>query len=166
MGSWDKGIDLEEALTLLREKLKSASGSEYSYLSVLLTQAMNGCRIGEALDAVMRFKETGRREQKVKVEKRKDGVERLIIVPSEVECEKITSGLKLANVKMYAKRKLKINTHSLRYAWVTAQAKHNVNPAIIASITGHKNLNMLMHYIQKKQGEEHLRFLLETQGAS
>lgn len=167
MGTWDRGLDLEEVLGLLREKLKSSEGAEYSYLAVLITQARNGCRVGEALAGVLAFAESGAREQRVRVEKRKDGAERLIIIPPEVQREKLEpQSLRLASVKMYTQRKLGINTHSLRYAWITAQAKDNVNPAIIASITGHKNLNMLMHYIQKKQGEERLRLLLETQGAS
>lgn len=161
MGTWDRGLDLEQAVNLLRGRLKSEDPSEHSYAAVLLTQAANGCRVGEALAAIEGFAKTGIREQRVRVEKRKDGAERLIIIPGEIEREKIIPGLKLANVKMYAQRKLKINTHSLRYAWITAQARNNVNPAIIASITGHKNLSMLLHYIQKKQGEEYLRNLMQ-----
>ncbi|MCQ5374559.1 MAG: hypothetical protein NO515_06040 [Candidatus Methanomethylicia archaeon] len=157
MGTWDRGLALEDVLSLLRERLASADEREYSYLAVLLTQALNGCRVGEALTAVKAFFESGQREQHVRVEKRKDGAERLIIIPAEISRERIKPDLKLANVKMYAIRRLKINTHSLRYAWITSQVKNNVNPGMIAAITGHKNLNMLMHYIQKKQGEEHLR---------
>lgn len=165
MGTWDRGLELEGILGLLREKLKSSDGAEYSYLAVLLTQAANVCRVGEALSAVASYARTGQREQKVRVEKRKDGVERLVIIPADVAREKLElQSFKLASVKMYAKRKLGINTHSLRYAWITAQVKNNVNPGIIAAITGHKNLNMLMHYIQKKQGEEYLRQM--TRGVS
>ncbi|MBC7113219.1 MAG: hypothetical protein H5T34_04265 [Candidatus Methanomethyliales bacterium] len=164
MGTWDKGLKLEEVLELLRERLKAAQDFEYSYLAVLLTQAMNGCRIGEALTAIVAFANSGQREQRIKVEKRKDGAERLVIIPAEITRERLeVQGLKIANVKMYAKRKLGINTHSIRYAWITSQAIKNVNPAIIASITGHKNLNMLIHYIQKKQGEEYLRQLLQKE---
>ncbi|MGB9881065.1 MAG: tyrosine-type recombinase/integrase [Anaerolineae bacterium] len=163
VGTWDKGLELEKVLGLLREKLKTSEGAEYSYLAVLITQARNGCRVGEALAGVLAFAESGAREQRVRIEKRKDGAERLVIIPAEVERERLDKqSLRLASVKMYAKRKLGINTHSLRYAWITAQAKDNVNPAIIASITGHKNLNMLMHYIQKKQGEECLRAQLQS----
>lgn len=162
MGTWDRGLELEGVLDLLREKIKSAEGAKYSYLAVLLTQAANGCRVGEALTAMQKFISTGQREQRIRVEKRKDGAERLVIIPAEVERERLDPQiLKLYNVKMYAKRKLGINTHSLRYAWITAQVKNNVNPGMIAAITGHKNLNMLMHYIQKKQGEELLRRQLQ-----
>lgn len=165
MGTWDKGLEHGKILGLLKEKLKSADGPEYSYAAVLFVQAANGCRVGEALSAVVSYANTGQRELKVRVEKRKDGAERLVIIPAEVEREKLNpQNLKLYNIKMYAQRKLKINTHSLRYAWITAQARNRVSPAIIAAVTGHKNLNMLMHYIQKKEGEEHLRRLL-TPGA-
>lgn len=167
MGTWDKGLDLGSTVARLKERLNKAEGSEYTYLAVLLTQACNGCRVGEALASIKDFAKTGQRELRVRIEKRKDGAERLIIIPVVVEREKVDPGVKLAAVKMYAIRRLKINTHSLRYAWITSQAKENVNPAIIASITGHKNLNMLMHYIQKKQGEEYLRRQLQTaQGVS
>jgi integrase len=167
MGTWDKGLELEEVISKLKEELSRAEGAEYTYLAVLLTQACNGCRVGEAFSAVQDFARTGQRELRVKVEKRKDGAERLIIIPPEIEMGRIDFTVKLAAIKMYAIRKLKINTHSLRYAWITSQVKNNVNPGIIAAITGHKNLNMLMHYIQKKQGEEHLRRQLRmTQGVS
>ncbi len=165
MGTWDKGLELGSIIPTLKEELGKAERSEYTYLAVLLTQALNGCRVGEALAAIQDFAKTGQRELRVRIEKRKDGAERLIIIP-EVEREKIDPCVKLAAIKMYAIRKLKINTHSLRYAWITSQAKGNVNPAIIASITGHKNLNMLMRYIQKKQGEEYLRRQIRPQGAS
>jgi integrase len=167
MGTWDKGLELEQVISKLKEELSRAEGAEYTYLAVLLTQSLNGCRVGEAFSAVQDFAKTGQRELRVKVEKRKDGAERLIIIPPEVQRAKIDLNVKLANVKMYAIRKLKINTHSLRYAWITYQVKNNVNPGMIAAITGHKNLNMLMHYIQKKQGEEYLRRQLRmTQGVS
>ncbi|MEM2079409.1 MAG: integrase [Candidatus Bathyarchaeia archaeon] len=158
MGTWDKGLDLEETLQLLQEKLKIADGAEYTYLAVLFTQAINGSRVGEALTAVQNFVETDQREQRVRIEKRKDGAERLIIIPSIIERSRLTpEALSLPRIKQYARRKLRINTHSLRYAWITAQVKKNINPGIIASITGHKNLNMLINYIQKKQAEEYLR---------
>lgn len=163
MGTWDKGLDLEKSLSMLQERIRSAEGAEYTYLAVLLTQAANGSRIGEALKAIQGFIETCEREQRVRIEKRKDGAERLIIIPSLVNVKKLDSAaLNLARIKVYANRKLKINTHSLRYAWITSQVKKNVNPGIIASITGHKNLNMLIHYIQKKQGEEYLRDQLQS----
>jgi len=165
MGTWDKGLELESVVARLREGLGKAEGAEYTYLAVLLTQACNGCRVGEAFSAVQGFAKTGQRELRVKVEKRKDGAERLIIIPSEIERGKIDFTVKLAAIKMYAIRNLNINTHSLRYAWITSQVKNNVNPGLIAAITGHKNLNMLMHYIQKKQGEEHLRRQLQAQSA-
>jgi len=157
MGTWDKGLELESIVAKLKEGLGKAEGAEYTYLAVLLTQACNGCRVGEAFLAVQDFAKTGQRELRVRVEKRKDGAERLIIIPSEIERGRIDFTAKLAAIKMYAIRKLNINTHSLRYAWITSQVKNNVNPGLIAAITGHKNLNMLMHYIQKKQGEEYLR---------
>lgn len=158
MGTWDKGLELEGILDLLRERIKSAEGAEYSYLAVLLTQASNGCRVGEAIEALKQFEATGNREARVTVEKRRDKAERLIVIPQQIDRALIVKeDLVKSRVKMYAKRKLGINTHSLRYAWITAQVKNNVNPGMIAAITGHKNLNMLMHYIQKKQGEEYLR---------
>jgi len=162
MRTWDRGVQLQQTIGLLQAKLRDATNPEYTYLAVLLTQAINGCRVGEAIEAIKKYAETGSHEQRVRVEKRRDEAERLVIIPSDVSKSLDSSALDKARVKMYAKRKLGINTHSLRYAWITAQAQNNVNPAIIAAITGHKNLNILMHYIQKKQGEEYLRQLIQT----
>jgi len=50
-------------------------------------------------------------------------------------------------------RRLGINAHSLRYAFITYMLRKGVSPSIIVAITGHKNLNMILKYTEKKAAE-------------
>ena len=59
-------------------------------------------------------------------------------------------------VKVYAKKVLGINTHSLRYARITHMLR-NISPSIVAKITGHKKLDYILTYTQIKTAEEALR---------
>jgi site-specific recombinase XerD len=52
---------------------------------------------------------------------------------------------------------LNINTHSLRYAYITYLLRQNVNPAIVSKIIKHSRLDTLLHYVQEKVGESVLR---------
>ncbi len=60
---------------------------------------------------------------------------------------------------MFALKYLKCNTHSLRYALVSFLAKNGTDPAIIAKITGHKDLKRIVQYTQEKDAVEILRKL-------
>ena len=64
-----------------------------------------------------------------------------------------------ANVNKYLHRKLGINCHSLRYAFITYMLKKGVSPSIVAAITRHKNLNMILKYTERKEAEKTLEEL-------
>jgi len=159
---WDKGLDFAKTRQKLCDMLSQASracaGGEldyrYTYLAAMCTQLENGSRVGEAVGALRAFAATGERRQYVLVEKRRDKQHRLVTIPPYIQRELVDpSACVIYRIKNFASR-LGMNTHSLRYAWITSMASRGVNPAIIASITGHKSLNMLLHYIQARQGEE------------
>jgi len=85
----------------------------------------------------------------VRVEKHKKEDYRLMVIPREIIDEDLTPCFKLldkdkdvirANVNKYLHRKLGINAHSLRYAFITCTLRKGVSPSIIVAITGHKNL--------------------------
>lgn len=165
MPGWDKQIDYETVRRRLDSELAWRSKNTedvrnrraVANLCVLYTQLENGCRVGEAVSAVREWASTGATELRVKVEKRRDNYYRLVIIPTYIRGLKINPlDVRYGAVKTYAFR-LGFNTHSLRYAFITRLAQKGVNPAVLAKITGHKNLNMLLHYLQKSAGEKVLR---------
>jgi len=64
-----------------------------------------------------------------------------------------------SRIRMFALKYLKTNTHSLRYALISYLAKNAVDPAIIAKVTGHKDLKRIVQYTQIKDAVEILRKL-------
>ena len=56
-------------------------------------------------------------------------------------------------LKMEALRLLGVNTHTLRYAYITYLLRKGYNPSLIAKITHHSNLNYILTYTQRKQAE-------------
>jgi len=126
-------------------------------LCVLLTQLDNAARVSEAHEAVSIFARTGQREVEVRVRKqKKDPDVRLVIIPPEVKREDVRELPSVDACRMYAFR-LGINTHSLRYARITDLALKKVQPQIIARITHHRKLDMLIKYTQEVAAREILR---------
>jgi len=145
----------------------------------MLIQLYNGSRVGEAsafaVQWARHYLKTRNPEYraKIKVEKRRDGAERLMAFPIKVRIpeEKLHAAaeylasvdpVKLKNrVKVYAVKTIGINTHSLRYAFITHMLEQGVSPALIAKITGHAKLDYILHYTQRRKAEE---LLLEELG--
>lgn len=179
-GSWDRGLGFAEADRAITQDLKQerlkrdyagATRKPYNkhnriaYDCVLLVQLRNGARIGEALNAVLAFMQTGQREQEIPAEKhRKKEVNRLVIIPQEIRkadlqgLEGRDPGKAIKAIENYAIRHFGFNTHSLRYAFITHLAADEKQPVnVVASITEHSNVNMLTHYIEKSKAREILR---------
>ena len=136
------------------------------YLAVLYTQLYNGCRVKEALIAVCGWLDDGQNVRSIRVEKRKDNKHRTVIVPKIIPRDAInTLALKVQNVKVYANR-LGLNTHTLRYAFITKCLKEGHNPAVVAKITGHKRLDQLLTYVQAREAEEILKNFVPGAGGS
>jgi integrase len=164
--TWDKGIEYEYAYTRLSRLLSSRRTKTRCYSAVLLLQLRNGLRIGEAVDAFTTFVKTGKREFTVFVEKKRRPVERLVVVPPELDDNIRLACLDLAHVdrkvlinriKNWCRNVLGFNTHSLRYAFITYLLRMGVNPSIIAKITKHSKLDFILNYTQSKTAELILR---------
>ncbi|NAZ32040.1 MAG: hypothetical protein GU352_04955 [Acidilobus sp.] len=106
----------------------------------------------------MRFCEAGQDQVLVRVEKHRDGDQRLMVLPEEPRsgegrqllseaCDAL-SALRnpKAAVKVYCRRAYGFNTHGLRYAFVSYLLKKGVSPSIVAKITGHRPLDHILHY--------------------
>ena len=177
---WDQGLDYEKTYKLLLkdlEEARSKSGpmalKRKLYLIILLAQLRNGSRIGEAIDFIHDISKDFKREALVKVEKRKDNHERLMVLPKEITKTDILTvkGLLQEELERYGKKGLVVkistwvknrygfNTHSLRYAFVSYLAKKGYPPQLIAKITGHRRLDYILHYTQEKVAKKILREL-------
>lgn len=177
---WDQGLDYEKTYKLLLKDLEEAKKKvgpralkRRLYLTILLTQLRNGSRIGEAIDFIYNITKDFRREALVRVEKRKDNHERLMVLPKEITKNDILvikghldeelkahgkRGL-VTKISTWVKNTYGFNTHSLRYAFVSYLAKKGYPPQLIAKITGHRRLDYILHYTQEKVAKKILREL-------
>lgn len=178
--SWDRGLDYEKIKRKLTRELKKLRKKKplykkdkvrYTYLLLGLIQLRNGCRIGEAIEGLLKFTRSSRKKEVyVKVEKRKDDAHRILVLPEEITREDLQVAKEVAktwrkkprrkiviNVASWYIKRLNINTHSLRYAYISYLAKQKYPPQLIAAITGHKKLDMILKYTQNKIAEDILR---------
>ena len=165
---WDKGLDYESTYSKILKHMVKAKYPHACYDAILLTQLRNGSRISEAVRSFKEFLTTKAIEINVRVSKRKDNAQRLMVIPRELintnidicrELLSLSDIMLINRVKNYAKRVYGFNTHSLRYAFITHLLKSGVNPAVVSKITGHKNINYVLTYTQEKAGVEVLRNL-------
>jgi integrase len=160
-GTWDMGLDYLVVKNKITRKLKSEDDPRRrAYLSILLIQLVNGARIGEAVRAYRKYCSSKNKTRKiyVDVEKRRHKVKRLMVIPENVYCYNeilSASDERLKDrVKHFSKNYLGINTHSLRYAFITYLLEKGINPSIIAKITQHARLDYILRYTQEKKAEE------------
>ena len=104
---------------------------------------------------------TGETRVYVRVEKKKAQHERRLIgIPSILQ--QYRDHLKRLHVPSrravykYLRENYGINTHTLRYTFITHQVKNGVNPALVSQTIRHSNLNTLLKYISKIQADEWL----------
>lgn len=165
---WDKGLDYESVYARLVRKINSVrSDSARCYLIVALIQLRNGARVSEAIRAFKEWLRSGKSELYVRVSKKRRGEQRLIVIPEEVEQYRLRC-VDLVDVddKILRERVryslyyyFKINTHSLRYAFITYLLRNGVNPALVSKMIRHSRLDTLMHYVQVKESDSILRRL-------
>lgn len=163
---WDKGVDYVSIYNILRRNLHSKNKKDVCYSAILMIQLRNGSRISEAIECFKQYIISRKSEIHVRVRKKKKYEERLMVIPEELhsldlaQCSDLLSvdDRKLRDrVRKYISRKYKINTHSLRYAFITYLLKNNINVSIIAKITRHSNLNYILHYTQQRIADEILK---------
>jgi site-specific recombinase XerD len=163
---WDKGLDYESTYSKILKHMTKAKYPALCYDAILLTQLRNGSRVSEAVRSFREFLTTKSIEVSVRVSKRRDNAQRLMVIPRELlninidMCKELLglTDAKLVNrVKTYVKEAYGFNTHSLRYAFVTHLLRQGVSPAVVSKITGHKNLGYILTYTQEKAAEQILK---------
>lgn len=161
-GTWDREIDYAQAYREILEHARAAGDPRDAFL---LVQLANGSRVGEAVEAVRRACELGvgpGGKVSVRVEKRRDYYERPVILPPALPAELLAKACEWLKgvsrpkhaIEMYALRAYGFNTHSLRYAFVTWAASQGVPVNLIAKMTGHKTIDHLITYTERRAAEE------------
>jgi len=165
MSKWDRGLDYESTYRRLLNALRRSRGRSRCYFMIALIQLRNGARISEAIRGFKEWVRGGKHEIYVAVSKKKRREDRLMVIPEEIEDYRLecTDLLEVDDevlrerVRVALYYHLNINTHSLRYAYITYLLRQNVNPAIVSKIIKHSRLDTLLHYVQEKVGESVLR---------
>jgi len=166
---FDRGLDFELTYRKLARLLGSESGKRRCYVAIALLQLRNGLRAVEAVRAFKYFLATKQLEFEIPVAKKRVPETRLVVVPAEFASVNLDTCVEMLSVddkkithryKNWLLANLKINTHSLRYAFITYLLKHGVSPSIIAKITRHSKLDFILHYTQQKAAEEILKSLM------
>ncbi|MCL4340182.1 MAG: hypothetical protein M1388_03505 [Thaumarchaeota archaeon] len=169
---WDRGADYKKTYSKLTVLLKEYAEKEgihadsgFAFSCVLLTQLRNGSRVSEAVDAMNGWLRNRNPSVEVRVRKQKTASTRLMVIPPEVQRyysykSRVLGALasaQLPAIEMWSRRRLGYNTHSLRYAWITEAARRGISPQLIAKITGHRTLDMVLSYTQKSGAEDILQ---------
>lgn len=167
---WDKGLDYVEVRKDLEEKIKNEKDIRTrAWYSVFLIQIVNGSRIGEAAICAIQYSDNGKREQRVRVEKRKDKYMRLMVIPEVVRQKEIREELAVM-AKVYkdikdtastmCRRLMAYNSHAHRYAFIGHMA-NEMTAQSIARLTGHTKLDLVLHYTSAKIAEAKLRDMVK-----
>ena len=155
-------VDFEKTKKKLERLIKQTKRVKTKVsLQILLIQLTNGARISEAYDAYYQWvKDPSKREVYVRTRKKKKQDLRLIIIPESLE--PINVKVHIDSVKHCCKHFLGVNTHSLRYAYITyLGAKHKLPYQIISKITHHSKPELVEHYTLKLIAEEIQRRLIK-----
>ena len=162
---WDKGVDYVFAYNLITRLIERSRGKTRCYLAIALIQLRNGARISEAVRGFKQWLMSGNQELHVLVSKKKRPETRLLIIPKELDPIRLEcldmSGVSDQKLKKGVQNALyrlaKLNTHSLRYAYITYLLRAGVNPALVSKLIRHSKLDTLLHYVQDKASENVLR---------
>lgn len=167
---WDRNLDFNEQKARLAELIRTTRKRRLKTMyCILYVQLVNGARISETLDACLLYAKNGNREQRVRARKRKDRYMRLVVIPAIVrrypqvrpallDMQKKYSDF-LGVAKQFSRRYLKYNSHAQRYAFIGGATAGGMPAQAIAKVTGQKTLDMILHYTQRRAGEDGLRKL-------
>jgi site-specific recombinase XerD len=162
---WDKGVDYLTTYELLLRHIRRLKSPAKCYLMIALIQLRNGSRISEAVRCFKQWLLSGKHELHVEVSKKRKPEARLMIIPPEIhdirnECldlSTLDNKILRERVRWALYYYLRLNTHSLRYSYITYLLREGVNPAIVSKLIRHSRIDTLLHYVQTKASEDVLR---------
>jgi integrase len=163
--NFDRCIDYEKftevVLELFNEVIELRQRSSLktwriwsSYLALVILILVNGLRVREALRAAVKFYEYGDRRFTIQAEK--GGDIRNVIIPEFISREDLEYAYKelvkhgeervMVRIEMWLKNMFKVNTHSLRYAFIRYHTMTGKSPEEIARALGLKHRRVIKEY--------------------
>ena len=126
-------------------------------LAIAIIQLTNGARVSEAIEGYGEWIRTGRTEVEVRVRKKKNPETRKIVIPTFLrEYRTILRSKRIPTrqaVFDLLNRRYGINTHTLRYTWITWHTE-TLSPAYISQIIRHGSIDMLLKYLSKRKADK------------
>lgn len=160
---WDKGVSFDYAYQRILAKIRAPGRAGPCYAAIALIQLTNGSRASEAVRAFQQYLRTREPKLSVRISKKRSPQERLMVIPASVQRLDLTQCVELATTteeklttryKVWVHRNLGLNSHSLRYAFVTFLVSQGLEPTLVAKITGHSRLDFILHYTQRRKAED------------
>lgn len=164
-----RALKIEKEFYALKGLERTRTSLHLAYNAILLAQLVNGSRISEAVQAIIQFAADKKREQRVDARKRRAHKKaRIFIVPKTVKAgffdvlkgrteKQITNG-----VMQFALNHHRINTHSLRYAFVSYQNRKGTPATVTAGIMRHSNVSMIEHNSRDQEADDLFREMLKA----
>lgn len=181
--TWDRNCDFERTWEKLRWAYGSKSAEATVFrnegrmakVAILWIALRNGSRLSEAIEAYNLYAAEGDRRPKVRVRKRgfsytkdengkkkraskskepENPVYRLMLVPEEIQRPLIPYLRSADEISRFCQAWFDFNPHSLRYSFVSHLSKKGIAPQIIAKITKHASLNMILSYTSDQKADE------------
>jgi hypothetical protein len=179
LNSWDYELNYQETYSNLISEIFKVSGKfaegqvsinklkGFTFMLCGIIQLRNGSRIGEAVEALIKFCLEPKKDLvQVRVQKRKDDFYRSMVRPEELNAWDLEYAAKIILsqkilipvISRFFRYNFGFSTHGLRHSFITYMGVEKKEPATtLAIITGHKDLNQLMNYINTKSANRHLR---------
>jgi len=161
---WYKNVDFNDILRKIKTNLeiqykKLESGTEskldikrFLYYSIALLQLTNGLRSTEAIKGLQIFLK--KKEKEINIIAGKSKIERWVIIPPillEYYDELKKYGEILKNIRKqsyynFIKNNLKINPHSLRYAFINYMISKGIEPEKLVVYMGYSSFKHMINY--------------------
>lgn len=180
MPKFDRGVKFIEIKQSLIEYLDNYFNKDVDYITeninnliyviISLISLRNGSRISESIKAFKLFiVDTDVAKVEVKISKRKDGKNRFMFLPDNITKEMLII-VNILNpeiitkddenlsscIRYFLNNRYKINTHTLRYAFINHLLDNDTAAETVSRIVGHKSLNTLNNYIRDTRANKEL----------
>jgi len=171
---WYREIDFNDILRKIKtnleieyKKLESGTGSKldikrFLYYAIAMLQVTNGLRSTEAIKGLQTYLK--RKEKEINITAGKSKLERLIIIPPILddyynELKKYSEILKNIRKQSYynfIKNNLRVNPHSLRYAFINYMISKGIAPEKLVVFMGYSSFKHMINYYRIASAKEEI----------
>jgi len=161
---WYKEIDFNDIIRKIKtnleieyKKLESGTGSNldikrFLYYAIAMLQVSNGLRSSEAIKGLQIY--LRKKEKEISITAGKSKLERLVIIPPILEeyynelkkYGEILKNIRKQSYYNFIKNNLRINPHSLRYAFINYMISKGIVPEKLVVYMGYSSFKHMINY--------------------